>query len=69
MTKFEKWFKFQFGRMPLTPNQRKKLYDARWHHEMEAIKAMDAIERDDKIQAQYTAACYAKNAASSNFSV
>lgn len=64
---FEKWFKLQFGQLPMATDIKQKMKQDCEASEYRAANLRLALRKDDVILAQWTAAHYSKNAAPSGF--
>ena len=67
MTKFEKWFKAQFGTLPMAPIPRENLFKKREALRSELKEVESKIFEDDIICTAWKAALYAKNASETEF--
>jgi len=67
MTQFEKWFKAQFGGLPLSEKKRTKLLEEKWALEEKLNKINSELERKETLNYFFTAAQYTRFAAKKNF--
>ena len=56
MTKFDRWFKAQFGGLPLPQGKLRRLFDKERQLRIAADDATYAVKRNFERQAQYNAA-------------
>lgn len=68
MSKFEAWFKAQFGALPMSPEERRRLESQAEDLRAQAEHIEQRVRADDALSSQWTAALYAKQAAVSDFS-
>lgn len=60
MTKFERWFKDQFGRLPLTPWDHTALHDKHNSLQSQLAQVVSDLVEANRLDHQWTAALYAK---------
>lgn len=68
MSQFEKWFKAQFGALPLVPEERHRLAHEASELRQKVATLEQRLQADETVSHQWTVALYARQAAGTGFS-